>query len=97
MSDTPIEHMSKEEIILKAMRLTLLDVIRDTTPRPGAPRPLSDETVEEMRKCLLLITDRERELALDQGRETGWKPHFADDPARPVVVPFPNKEKPDRK
>ena len=62
MSDTPLEQLSKEEIILKAMRVTLLDVIRDTTPRPGGMRQLSDDTIDEIKKCLLLITDREREL-----------------------------------
>jgi hypothetical protein len=92
MSDIPLEQLSKEEIILKAMRVTLLDVIRDTTPRPGTPRQLSDSTIDEIRKCLLLITDRERELALAEGRELNNRPHYVDEPATNVVVQFPGNE-----
>jgi hypothetical protein len=55
--------LSKEERILRAVKLTLASVIRDTATPRGMRHPLSDATIEDLRQCLALISARERELA----------------------------------
>jgi hypothetical protein len=87
MADDTTPELSKEELVIKAMKLTLVDVIRDTTVAPGIKHPLSERTIQGIRDCLVLITDRERELAEAAGRGSTARPVFADDPRRPAVVP----------
>lgn len=81
---------SKEERILRAMKLVLTGVVKDTATAPGMRHPLRNETIEDIRQCLALISARERELAAAAGRETRLRPHYADEPRRPepVVVPL---------
>jgi hypothetical protein len=74
--------LSKEERILRAMKLTLAGVIRDTATPQGMRHPLSDATIEDLRQCLALISARERELAAESGRDTSARPRYADEPAR---------------
>ncbi|HXZ49066.1 MAG TPA: hypothetical protein VEG27_08595 [Usitatibacter sp.] len=73
--------ISVEERILKAVKITLAGVIRDTATPPGLRHPLSDRTIEDLRQCLALISARERELAQAEGRPVGGRPRFADEPA----------------
>ena len=73
--------LSKEERILRAVKLTLAGVVRDTATPHGMRHPLSDATIEDLRQCLALISARERELAAGAGRETGARPRYADEPA----------------
>lgn len=55
---------SKERQILMVMRKVLAQVVKDTTPASRAMRhPLSDDTIQDIRNCLGLISARERELA----------------------------------
>jgi hypothetical protein len=68
--------LSKEERILKAVKLTLASVVRDTATPPGMRHPLSDATIEDLRQCLALISARERELAEAAGRPMSERPRF---------------------
>lgn len=66
------EELSKEQRILRAMRKTLGNVVRDVTPLGGRPNPLTDNTIQDIKECFALISERERELAeqlhFDQAR-----------------------------
>ncbi len=74
--------LSMEERILQAVKLTLANVIKDTATPHGMRHPLSDQTIQDLRQCLALISARERELAEAAGRPKGGRPRFADEPAR---------------
>ena len=89
------EHFSTEKRILMAMRKTLGGIIRDLTPSDNATRyPLSDATVEDVKKCFDLIAARERELAQAAGvREE--RPHFTDEVSAPKVVSIAGLKKKD--
>lgn len=71
------EELSKEQRILRLMRKTLGNVVRDVTPLGGRTNPLSEDTVQDIKDCFALISERERELAealdLDQA-----KPYYKD-------------------
>ena len=71
---------SMEERILKAVKLTLANVIKDTATPAGMRHPLSDGTIEDLRQCLALISARERELAEATGKSQAGRPRFADEP-----------------
>jgi hypothetical protein len=60
MSNT---ELSMEERILRAVKRTLANVVRDTATPHGMRHPLSDATIEDVRQCFALISARERELA----------------------------------
>lgn len=102
MSDdktTPPE--SKEFQILKALKLVLTDVVKDTATQPGLKHPLSDRTIEGIRQCLKLITARERELLEAAGQSMDMRPHYVDEPKKNVVVPITmigrHKKEPEKK
>jgi hypothetical protein len=76
-----------EARILRAMRLTLTNVIKDTTTQPGLKHPLSDGTIEDIRQCLKLISARERELDEAAGTPP-QRPHYIDEPKTSTVVPI---------
>ena len=69
--------LSKEQRILRAMRKTLGSVVRDATPLGGRPNPLTDTTVQEIKDCFALISERERELASQLGFDEA-KPYYND-------------------
>ncbi len=71
------EELSKEQRILRAMRKTLGNVVRDATPLGGRPNPLTAGTIEDIKDCFLLISDRERELA-EQLNFDQSKPYYRD-------------------
>jgi len=71
---------SKEERILRAMKQVLTSVARDTATEPGMKHPLSEETVNDIRQCLLLISNREKELVEDRGGSMDDRPRFKDEP-----------------
>ena len=102
MSDdktNPLE--SKEFQILKALKLVLTDVVKDTATQPGLKHPLSDRTIEGIRQCLKLISARERELVEVAGKTMDMRPFYADEPKKNVVVPITQigrkKQDPDKK
>jgi len=80
----------KELKILRAVKMVITNVIKDTTTDPGLKHPLSDTTINDIRQCLALITSRENELAPMTKR-----PHFTDEPQDKVVVSLttPDKDK----
>ena len=87
MSNT--KDSSMETRILRAMKSTLTNVIKDTTTTPGLTHPLSDSTIEDIRQCLKLISARERELAEAAGKANHLRPHYSDEaPKGGVVVPI---------
>lgn len=81
---------SQEEIMLLAVKKALTRIIKDTATPPGMIHPLKDETLRELRDCLLLISEREQELAREAGRVVSERPRFTDEPrARDnVVIPL---------
>lgn len=85
------EHeFSKEERILKAVKRVLTEVIKDTATEPGLKHPLSGNTINGLRDCLILISQREQELAAEAGRDMNMRPRFTDEPKAQgdVVVPI---------
>lgn len=89
MSDDRTDpQQSKEFQILKAMKLVLTDVVKDTATQPGLKHPLSDRTIEGIRQCLKLISARERELIEAAGESMDMRPYFVDEPKKNVVVPI---------
>lgn len=85
------EHdLSAEETILRTVKRVLTEVIKDTATQPGLKHPLSESTINGLRDCLILITNRQHELAEAAGRSWNDRPHYKDEP-RPqgdVVVPL---------
>ena len=79
------EELSKEQRILSVMRKTLGNVVRDVTPLGGRVNPLSENTIQDIKDCFGLISERERELAealeFDQS-----KPYYADEAAGKAKV-----------
>jgi len=71
------EELSKEQRILHQLRKTLGNVVRDVTPLGGRANPLSASTIQDIKDCFGLISERESELAealnFDQA-----KPYYAD-------------------
>lgn len=76
--------------VIRAMKQTLLNVIKDTTSQPGQKHPLSDNTIEDIRQCLGLIAVREGELTGDSGKR---RPKFVDEPEDSVVVSLKKPKK----
>lgn len=87
-SNTPMEQR-----ILRAMKVTLVNIIKDTTVEPGMRHPLTDDTIEDIRRCLSLITVRENELAEEQGTPKKMRPRFTDEPDENVVVSLKTPKK----
>ena len=71
------KELSKEQHILRAMRKTLGNVVRDVTPLGGRPNPLTGDTIQDIKDCFALISERERELAEKLGFDEA-KPYYKD-------------------
>ncbi len=78
--------LSNEQQIMVAMRKTLANIIKDTTPEPGMIHPLSEATVEDIKACFVLIAARERELLEASGGVNNARPHFTDEPKKSAEV-----------
>lgn len=79
----------KEIKVLRAVKMVITNVIKDTTTAPGMKHPLSDETINDIRQCLGLITSRENELS-----PMTQRPRFTDEPEKVVVsLSTPKKDK----
>lgn len=70
---------SREEIILQSVRAVLTKIVKETAVESGMLHPLSIETREDIRRCFVLITQRQQELALIAGRPSQARPHFKDE------------------
>ena len=79
----------KELEILRAVKMVITNVIKDTSTEPGMKHPLSELTINDIRQCLVLITSRKNELAPMMKR-----PRFTDEPEKVVVsLTTPKKDK----
>ena len=80
------EDHQREKDLLLVMRKVLANIIKDTTPaHRDLKHPLSDNTIQDIRMCLGLISTRERELADIAGIKPE-KPYYTDDkPAAEVI------------
>ena len=88
------EELSKEQQILRLMRKTLGNVVKDATPLGGRPNPLTANTIQDIKDCFALISEREKELAEKLGFDQA-KPYYGDDePPNAKVISFvkPSKE-----
>ena len=90
------KELTKEERILRVMKRVLTGIAKDTYTRPGHRHPLSDDTVDDIRHCLSLITSREMELNEAAGRSMAHRPRFADEPKKSVVVPLTTPDSKDK-
>jgi hypothetical protein len=89
----------KEARILRVMKRVLTDVVKDTATQPGMKHPLSDQTIENIRHCLHLISERERELTEASGKSMTMRPRYVDEPEKTTVVPIEKigrRDKPDK-
>lgn len=89
---------NKELRVLRAMKQTLMGIIRDTTVEPSLKHPLSEKTIEDIRQCLGLITAREQELGQELGLDSNMKPRYSDEPEKVIAIPvskISRKEKDD--
>jgi hypothetical protein len=78
--------LTTEERVLRMMKSVLTSVARDTATEPGLRHPLSEQTISDIRACLMMITAREQELAKEFSRDTSARPRFIDEPKSEVVV-----------
>lgn len=75
-----------EQRIMRMMRKTLTSIVRDTAPRDGNPSPLTEATVLGIKDCLVVISNREVELAKLTGRTLEERPHYSDEKPSAHVV-----------
>ena len=71
------EELSKEQRIIRAMRKTLGNIVRDCTPLGGRPNPLTESTIQDIKDCFALISEREKELADKLGFDQA-QPYYKD-------------------
>lgn len=83
-----MDQETKERRILRLLRKTLGNIVKDTAPRPGRPNPLQPSTIEEIRGLFALIAERERELASEAGLSAKERPYFNDEPQSTQVIEF---------
>ena len=82
------DSLSKEQQVMVAMRKTLANVVKETTPEPGMIHPLSKNTVDDIKACFSLIAARERELMEEMGIKNNARPHFTDEVKSADVIKF---------
>lgn len=82
------DSLSKEQKIMVMMRKTLTGIIRELTPQPGTMHPLSADSLENIRQCLILISAREKELLEAKGIENSARPHYVDEAQTTQPVDF---------
>lgn len=88
--------LSKEQRILRVLRKVLANIVKDATPAPGMPHPLTENTVHDIRDLFGLISEREAELAEEAGKQINEKPVYAGDSKTSNVVKL-HKPKKDAK
>jgi hypothetical protein len=80
------DELSKEQRILRLMRKTLGNVVKDVTPYGGRTSPLSDETVQDIKDSFALISAREKELSEQLGFNPAQPYYVDDEPPKSKVV-----------
>lgn len=86
MSDSNLDD-NKEYRVLLAMKTTLTCIVKDTATPPDMKHPLNEDTVENIRQCLMLISSREQELLQEAGIESTAKPKYIDEPDNVTAIP----------
>jgi hypothetical protein len=91
--DDSSQEVSKEEVIIRSMKLVLTNVVKETATAPGLKHPLSEGTIGDIRDLLVLITEREKQLREARGAAWEQRPRFTDEPGPEdqeggVVVPI---------
>ena len=89
------QKLSREQQVMVTMRKVLTSIIRELTPAPGKEYPLTEQTVEDIRMCLALISAREQELAQEQGITNLARPHYVDEPQTTVPLHQIKRQKKD--
>ena len=56
------EVLSSEQRILRQVHKTLGNIVKDVAPAAGRPNPLTIGTMQDIRDCFGLISQREQEL-----------------------------------
>ncbi|MCG6871901.1 MAG: segregation and condensation protein A [Gammaproteobacteria bacterium] len=95
----PENTIEPETRILRAVKFALTQVIKDTATEPGMKHPLSEETIANLRNCLVLISEREQQLAGAAKTGAGDRPYYVDEPrgnraAGPVQVSLDQLKRP---
>lgn len=80
------ETLSKEQRILRVLRKVLANIVKDATPAPGMPHPLTENTVHDIRDLFGLIAEREAELAAESGISINEKPVYSGESQKTNVV-----------
>ncbi|MCV6638229.1 segregation and condensation protein A [Candidatus Albibeggiatoa sp. nov. NOAA] len=80
------DDLSTERKFMLLLRKTFASVVRETAPRDGVSSPFSEQTIEDIRLCLSLISERERALAAEDGAESQMRPRFVDEPQQTAQV-----------
>lgn len=65
-----------ERRVLLMMKDILTRVAKETATPPGTRHVLSEETIERIRSCLVLISAREMELSEGDGEITEQRPRY---------------------
>lgn len=78
--------ISKEEEILQLVKNTLTTIARDTYTPPELSHPLSSDTINQIRNCFSVITQRQQELARARGEEFNDRPHYIDETNDSFVI-----------
>jgi len=76
----------KEEEILQLVKNTLTSIAKDTYTPPELTHPLSSDTINQIRNCFNVITQRQQELAQARGEEFNDRPHYVDEVNDTFVV-----------
>ncbi|WP_353570418.1 segregation and condensation protein A [Candidatus Albibeggiatoa sp. nov. BB20] len=80
------DDLSEERKFMLFLRKTFASVVRETAPRDGVSSPFSEQTIDDIRLSLSLISERERALAAEQGTESQMRPRFVDEPQQSAQV-----------
>lgn len=87
---------SKEEEVLALIKKTLTSIAKDTYTPPELTHPLSGDTINQIRNCFTVITQRQQELAQARGEEFTDRPRYIDEPADSFVVSLDDFRKPEK-
>ena len=86
MSDKDNNGPGREEEVLQIIKNTLTSIAKDTYTPPELTHPLSSDTINQIRNCFSVITQRQQELARARGEEFNDRPHYVDEANDSFVV-----------
>lgn len=86
MSNESKDSPDREEEVLQLVKNTLTAIAKDTYTPPELTHPLSSDTINQIRQCFTVITQRQQELAKARGVEFKDRPRYIDEPSDTFVV-----------